>query len=143
MFEIVTERIDTDAVIGAVADPRTGATVSFLGTTRDHNEGRDVTVLEYEAYPEMAVAEMRKIGEEAQRRWPISRVAIVHRIGVVPVGEASVVIAVSAAHRGAAFEACHYVIDRLKEVVPIWKKEHFTGGEVWIGSQTGQRSGRP
>jgi len=82
---------------------------------------------------------MRKIGETARERWPVARVAIVHRIGVVPIGEASVVIAVSAAHRRAAFEACHFAIDRLKEVVPIWKKEHFDGGEVWIGSQTGQR----
>ena len=139
MFEIVTHPIDAEAVTAAVADPATGATCAFLGTTRDHNDGRAVTELEYEAYPEMAVAEMRKIGEEARRRWPISRIAIVHRIGVVPIGEASVVIAVSSAHRAAAFEACHFAIDRLKEVVPIWKKEHFDGGEVWIGSQTGQR----
>jgi molybdopterin synthase catalytic subunit len=80
---------------------------------------------------------MRKIGETATQRWPIARIAIVHRIGIVPIGEASVVIAVSSAHRRAAFEACHFAIDRLKEVVPIWKKEHFDGGEVWIGSQTG------
>jgi molybdopterin synthase catalytic subunit len=82
---------------------------------------------------------MRKIGDAARQRWPIERVAIVHRTGVVPIGEASVVIAVSAGHRRAAFEACHFAIDRLKEVVPIWKKEHFVGGEIWIGSQTGQR----
>src|SRR5262249_39931965 len=118
-------------------DPKTGATVTFIGTTRDHNDGRTVTRLEYEAYPEMALAEMRKIGELATQRWPIAAVAIVHRIGVVPIGDASVVIAVSAAHRRAAFEACHFAIDLLKEVVPIWKKEHFDGGEVWIGSQTG------
>lgn len=139
MFDIVTHRIDAEAVTAAVADPRAGAICTFIGTTRDHNEGRSVTELEYEAYPEMAVAEMRRIGGEAQRRWPIAHVAIVHRIGVVPIGEASVVIAVSAAHRVAAFEACHFAIDRLKEVVPIWKKEHFVGGEVWIGSQTGTR----
>ena len=106
--------------------------------TRDHNDGRAVTQLEYEAFPEMALAEMRKIGDEARRRWPVTAIAIVHRIGVVPIGEASVVIAVSSAHRAAAFEACHFAIDRLKEVVPIWKKEHFQGGEVWIGSQKGQ-----
>lgn len=137
MFEIVAHPIDDGAVTAAVADPATGATCTFLGTTRDHNDGRVVTELEYEAYPEMAIAELRKIGDEAKRRWPIARIAIVHRIGVVPIGEASVVIAVSAAHRVAAFEACHFAIDRLKEVVPIWKKEHFRGGEVWIGSQTG------
>jgi molybdopterin synthase catalytic subunit len=139
MFDVVTECIDTDAVIAAVADPGTGATVTFVGTTRDHNEGRRVMRLEYEAYPAMALAEMRRIGDTIRARWPVHRVAIVHRIGVVPLGEASVVIAVSAAHRHAAFDACHYAIDRLKEVVPIWKKEHFEGGEVWIGSQTGQR----
>ena len=139
MFEIVSQPIDAAAVTAAVADPTTGATCTFLGTTRDHNDGRTVTELEYEAYPEMAVAEMRKIGDEAKRRWPITHMAIVHRIGVVPIGEASVVIAVSSPHRVAAFEAFHFAIDRLKEVVPIWKKEHFDGGEVWIGSQKGEK----
>jgi len=145
MYEIVTHPIDLGAVTAAVADTGSGATVTFMGTTRDHNEGRRVTRLEYEAYPEMAVAEMRKIGETVQQRWPMTRIAIVHRIGVVPLGEASVVIAVSAGHRRAAFEACHFAIDRLKEVVPIWKKEHFDGGEVWIGSQLGERfeTGKP
>lgn len=139
MYEIVTRPIDVAAVAAAVTQPGTGATVTFIGTTRDRNDGRVVTQLEYEAYPEMALAEMRKIGEAAQQRWPVAQIAIVHRIGVVPIGEASVTIAVSAAHRHAAFEACHFAIDRLKEVVPIWKKEHFEGGEVWIGSQTGER----
>ena len=139
MFEIVAHPIDAALVSAAVANATTGATVTFIGTTRDHNDGRTVTRLEYEAYREMALAEMRKIGDVATQRWPIAAIAIVHRIGVVPIGEASVVIAVSAAHRAAAFEACHFAIDRLKEVVPIWKKEHFDGGEVWIGSQTGAR----
>ena len=139
MYEIVSRPIDVAAVTAAVAHPRAGATVTFLGTTRDHNDGRRVIRLEYEAYPEMALAEMRKIGDRARERWHIEQIAIVHRIGVVPIGEASVAIAVSAAHRAAAFEACHFAIDRLKEVVPIWKKEHFEGGEIWIGSQTGQR----
>jgi molybdopterin synthase catalytic subunit len=139
MYEIVSQPIDAAAVTAAVAHPGTGATVTFIGTTRYHNDGRRVIRLEYEAYPEMALTEMRRIGEIARQRWPIERVAIVHRIGVVPLGEASVVIAVSAGHREAAFAACHFAIDRLKEVVPIWKKEHFEGGEVWIGSQTGQQ----
>ena len=139
MYEIVSHPIEAAAVTAAVADTGTGATVTFIGTTRDHNDGRRVTRLEYEAYPDMAIAEMRKIGETAQQRWSITRIGIVHRIGVVPVGEASVVIAVSAGHRRAAFDACHFAIDRLKEVVPIWKKEHFEGGEIWIGSQTGER----
>jgi MoaE-MoaD fusion protein len=139
MIEIVAHPIDIAAVTAAVADPGTGATVTFIGTTRDHNDGRRVLQLEYEAYAEMALAEIRKIGATLRERWPVTHVAIVHRIGVVPLGEASVVIAVSAGHRGAAFDACRFAIDRLKEVVPIWKKEHFDGGEVWIGSQTGKR----
>lgn len=137
MFEIVSGPIDVGTVTAAVAHPAAGAMVTFLGTTRDHNDGRQVIRLEYEAYPAMAIAEMRKIGDTARQRWPIERIAIVHRIGVVPIGEASVAIAVSAGHRVAAFEACHFAIDRLKQVVPIWKKEHFEGGEIWIGSQTG------
>ena len=140
MFLIVAESIDLARVTAAVAAQRTGATVSFIGTTRDHNDGRRVIRLEYEAYSEMALTEMRKIGEQAKQQWPIEEIAIVHRVGVVPLGEASVVIAVSAGHRHAAFEACRFAIDRLKEVVPIWKKEHFEGGEVWIGSQTGPPS---
>ena len=143
MIEIVSRPIDVESVNAAVADPASGATVTFAGTTRDHNGGRRVLRLEYEAYPEMALEEMKKIAATARERWPIERIAMVHRIGVVPVGEASVVIAVSAAHRIAAFEACHWAIDRLKEVVPIWKKEFFEGGEVWIGSQTGCCHGGP
>ena len=139
MFDIVSQPIDLATLIAAVSGPTAGAVVTFLGTTRDHNDGRRVTQLEYEAYPEMAIAELRKIGATATQRWPIHAIAIVHRIGVVPIGEASVAIAVSSSHRVAAFEACHFAIDRLKEVVPIWKKEYFDGGEVWIGSQTGQR----
>ncbi len=138
MYQIVSLPIDVVAVTAAVAAPGSGATVTFLGTTRDRNDGRRVLRLEYEAYTEMALAEMRKIGEAAQRQWSIERVAIVHRIGVVPLGDASVVIAVSASHRHAAFEACHYAINRLKEIVPIWKKEYFEGGEIWIGAQTGK-----
>jgi len=138
MYQIVSGLIDVAAVTAAVARPSAGATVTFVGTTRDHNDGRRVSRLEYEAYTEMALAEMRRIGETAQQRWPIEKVAIVHRIGVVPLGEASVVIAVSAGHRRDAFEACHFAIDRLKEVVPIWKKEYFEGGEIWVGSQTGK-----
>ena len=143
MYDIVKVPIDPAVVNAAVADPGAGAVVTFIGTTRDHNDGRRVLRLEYEAYPEMALAEMRKIGETAAQRWPIMRIAIVHRIGVVPIGDASVDIAVSAGHRRAAFEACHFAIDRLKEVVPIWKKEHFEGGEMWIGSQTGRCFGSP
>ncbi len=135
---IVSEPIDVAPGTARVASAAAGAVCTFIGTTRDHNDGRRVLRLEYEAYPEMAIAEMEKIGRMARDRWPIEAIAITHRVGVVPIGEASVVIAVSAGHRKAAFEACHFAIDRLKEVVPIWKKEHFEGGEIWIGSQTGR-----
>jgi len=128
--------IDLAALEREVADPAAGAIVSFTGTTRRDNAGRIVTRLEYEAYEPMALSEMRKLAAEAGARWKIVRIAIAHRIGVVEIGETSVAIAVSAAHRGEAFEACRFAIDRLKEAVPIWKKEHFEGGEVWIGCQT-------
>jgi len=145
VFRIVRERIDLDALLAAVADPAAGAVVTFLGVTRNHNEGRQVRGLEYEAYPEMALRELERIGRQACERWPIRKIGIVHRVGPVPVGEASVAIAVSSAHRAAAFEACRFAIDRLKEIVPIWKKEYFEGGAVWIGSQDGQAypGGRP
>jgi MoaE-MoaD fusion protein len=128
--------IDVAALEREVADPAAGAIVSFTGTTRRDNAGRIVLRLEYEAYEPMALSEMRKLASEAIAKWKIVRIAIAHRIGVVEIGETSVAIAVSAAHRGEAFEACRFAIDRLKEVVPIWKKEHFEGGEIWIGCQT-------
>lgn len=130
------EPIDVAVLEREVADPAAGAIVSFTGTTRRDNAGRKVLRLEYEAYEPMALSEMRKLACEASARWKIVRIAIAHRVGVVEIGETSVAIAVSAAHRGEAFEACRFAIDRLKEIVPIWKKEHFEGGEVWIGCQT-------
>lgn len=136
-FAIDAAPIEPARLLAAVGDPAAGASVLFLGTTRDQNAGRRVTRLEYEAFGSMAVREMRQLARAARRRWPIRRVAMVHRVGVVPIGEASVGIAVSAAHRAEAFEACHWLIDRLKEIVPIWKKEHYRGGAVWIGAQQG------
>ncbi len=143
MFEITRKRIDLDGLTRAVADRRAGAVVTFVGTTRNHNVGRRVLRLEYEAYERMAKQEMRRLAKEAGTRWPITRVAMVHRIGVVPVGDASVAIAVSGGHRTEAFEACHWLIDRLKEIVPIWKKEHYRGGQIWIGPQQGGLPPRP
>jgi len=137
MFAITRDPIELAALTGAVADRRAGAVVAFVGTTRNHNAGRRVLRLEYEAYERMAKQEMRRLAKEAAERWPLHRVAMVHRIGVVPVGAASVAIAVSAGHRTEAFEACHWLIDRLKEIVPIWKKEHYRGGQTWIGPQQG------
>jgi molybdopterin synthase catalytic subunit len=137
VFRIVRRRIDLAALDRAARDPRAGAVVTFVGTTRNENAGRRVRRLEYEAFEPMATGEMRRLAAEAARRWTLRKVAMVHRIGVVPVGEASVAIAVAAGHRGEAFEACRWLIDRLKEVVPIWKKEHYRGGEIWIGAQQG------
>ncbi len=135
-INIVRSRIDVAALEAAVADPAAGAIATFVGTTRNENSGRRVLRLEYEAYEPMALSEMRKLAEEAFRRWGITRAAVTHRIGVVEIGEASVAIAVSAPHRAEAFSACRFLIDRIKEIVPIWKKEHFEGGEIWVGCQT-------
>jgi len=104
----------------------------FLGTTRNHSKGKKVVRLEYEAYSPMALRMMSEIESEIRKRWNIQKISIVHRIGAVPVMEASVAIAVSAAHRKEAFEACRYAIDELKKRVPIWKKEIFEDGEVWV-----------
>lgn len=135
MLRLTGEPIVLDELLAAVADPKAGAVVVFIGMTRDNNEGRHVERLEYEAYAGMAERELEKIAQEARERWAIARLAVVHRTGVVPIGMASVVIAVSAAHRGDAFSAARFTIDRLKEVVPIWKKEFFAGGAIWIGDQ--------
>jgi molybdopterin synthase catalytic subunit len=137
MFRITRTPIVLDRLLGAVRDPGAGAVVVFLGTTRNRNAGRRVVRLEYEAYERMALAEMRRLAAQAKRRWRLRRVAMAHRIGLVPVGQASVAIVVSAGHRAEGFAACRWLIDRLKEIVPIWKREHFRGGRVWIGAQQG------
>jgi molybdopterin converting factor subunit 1 len=135
-ISIERDGIDITLLQRAVAAPAAGAIITFAGTTRNDNMGRHVIRLDYEAYEPMALSEMRKLAIEAGERWKIVRIAIAHRIGTVAVGETSVAIAVAAAHRNEAFEACRFAIDRLKEVVPIWKKEYFEGGEVWVGCQT-------
>jgi len=137
LCKITDQTINLQELADFVADPTAGAMATFVGMTRDTNEGRQVVRLEYECYAGMAEKEMHKIAEEALTRWPIKKVAMIHRIGRVDIGEASVAIAVSSGHRHAAFEACHYAINQLKETVPIWKKELYEGGELWIGSQTG------
>jgi molybdopterin synthase catalytic subunit len=111
-----------------------GAVVTFVGTVREASDGREVHGLQYEAYEEMAETTMERIASEAFEKWPIGRVLIAHRVGKLPVGEVSVVIAVSAPHRGEAFDACEFCIDTLKQTVPIWKKEHFADGDsAWVG----------
>jgi molybdopterin synthase catalytic subunit len=138
MFRVTQEPIDLPALVQYVSDPEAGAIVPFIGTTRNNNEGRKVIALDYEAYPEMAEKELARIGADAAKQWPICRMAIVHRLGPVQIGEASVIIAVSSPHRDAAFAASRYAIEEIKKTVPIWKKEVYEGGEVWIGTQTGQ-----
>jgi molybdopterin synthase catalytic subunit len=133
MFKIVDGPIDELALESAVRTDADGAVIVFRGVARRHSRGRDVVHLEYEAYPEMAEKVMSQIGDEMKTRWPISRVAIVHRTGVLEIGQASVVIAVSAPHRAEAFQAAQYAIDRLKQIVPIWKKEVWSDGSQWIG----------
>jgi len=127
------EPLDPRAVEATVAHPGAGAVVTFQGAVRNRTGEHDVTHLDYEAYDGMAQRVLQQVGEEAEARWPGVRVAVAHRTGRVEVGEVSVVIAVSSPHRDAAFEACRYVIERLKQDVPIWKKEVDTNGEAWIG----------
>ncbi len=133
VIDIVEGRIDTEKLIAGISGTAAGGTAVFIGTTRTPSGGREVRYLEYEAYRPMAVRQMTAIAETALSRWPLAGVCAVHRIGKVGVGEASVVIVVSAVHRAEAFEACRYIIDTLKKDVPIWKKEVFADGDAWAG----------
>ena len=133
MYRIIDRPISADELGELVADPAAGGICVFLGVVRDTTRGRRVRYLEYEAHVPMAESKMKEIGGELAERFGLHRVAMVHRIGRLAIGEASVGIAVAAPHRRMAFEACQYAIDRLKTVVPIWKKEVFEDGEVWVG----------
>ena len=124
--------IDGQALIRSVQTDGDGAVALFLGTVRDHNEGRKVTGLEYSAYEEMALQELARVRDQALEQFEITRAAVVHRLGALEIGATSVAVAVAAPHRAAAFEACRFMIDTLKRTVPIWKKETFEDGEVWI-----------
>lgn len=117
-----------------VGTPDAGGTVVFIGTVRNRTRNKSVVRLEFEAYAPMAVSEMQKIAEQARARFPVRKIAIHHRTGILEIGDIPVVIAVSAAHRAAAFEACQYCIDTLKQTVPIWKKEIYEDGEVWVAA---------
>ncbi len=132
MVRLQEEPIRIEELIAEVRSDEAGAVALFVGTVRSSNRGRGVLHLEYEAYPEMAEREMQKIADEAAARWPGTRVAIAHRTGCLQIGEAAVVIVAAAPHRAEAFEACRYAIDRLKQTVPIWKKEVATDGEYWV-----------
>lgn len=136
-FEVVDTPLSADAVMGKVVHPRAGAVALFVGVVREYTGERRTVHLEYDAYREMAVREMDRIAREAAARWPGVRLAMSHRVGTLAVGEASVIVAAAAPHRGEAFAAARYAIDRLKETVPIWKKERWEDGEEWVGPQTG------
>jgi MoaE-MoaD fusion protein len=132
-FRLVEGPLDIAAVLREVEDPEAGAVASFVGTVRRHSRGRDVEYLDYEAYEEMAEPMLSRLGDELTERHGLCAVAIHHRLGRVDIGEASVVIAVSAPHRSAALDACREAIETLKTTVPLWKKEVYAGGEEWIG----------
>jgi len=133
MIELTDKPIDTDAVLRHVGSSKAGAVVLFLGTTREQTGGRQTDSLDYECYPKMAQRKLAELEEEARSRWAIVECAIVHRLGHLELEEASVAIAVSAPHRGDAFDAGRWLIDRIKEVVPIWKKENWADGDSeWV-----------
>jgi molybdopterin synthase catalytic subunit len=131
--EITRGVISVDRLLAATTRPDCGALALFVGTTRDHHQGRKVESLSYEAYEPMALTALEAIEREAAARFQIAICRIVHRLGEVPIIESSVMVAVAAAHRGPAFEACRWAMDELKRTVPIWKKEHYAeGGEAWV-----------
>ncbi len=133
MISLTYEPIDHRALIEQVRRPDCGAVVTFLGTVRDLTDGKVTVALDYEAYPGMAEKKMAEIERETRQRWPVGEMVMVHRLGHLAVGEVSVAVAVSCPHRAAAFEACRYAIDRLKELVPIWKKENWADGTTeWV-----------
>jgi molybdopterin converting factor subunit 1 len=137
LYELTETVINTQSVLDKVISPNHGASLVFVGTTREWTEGMRTVHLEYEAYAPMALQSLKQIGDEIQDKWPGTRTAITHRLGKVDIAETSVIIAVSGPHRGATYEASRYAIERLKEIVPIWKKEVWEDGSEWKGHQTG------
>ncbi|MBI3951936.1 MAG: molybdenum cofactor biosynthesis protein MoaE [Acidobacteria bacterium] len=131
-FLLTREPIDMPGLIKRLLQNQDGAVVVFEGVVRDHSMGKAVLYLEYEAYEPMALKMIETIGREVHEKWPIDRVGMIHRLGRMEIGETSVAIVVTSAHRRPAFEACHYAIDRLKKIVPIWKREYFADGAVWV-----------
>lgn len=138
---ITPEPLDLAAATAAVADAKAGAVCSFLGVVRNHNEGKAVERLSYEAYAAMAEKVMERLVAQARQRWDFHRAALQHRTGELAIGEASVLVAVSASHREEAFAACRFLIDRLKEEAPIWKKEFYADGAAWLENAATPPSG--
>ncbi len=135
IFEITREPIDIASLRARLLEGSSGAVVIFDGVARNNTRGRPTLYLEYEGYTEMAIKTMEQIGREVHEQWPINRVGIIHRLGRIEITESSVVICVTSAHRRVAFEACQYAINRLKKIVPIWKKEYFEDGAVWVENE--------
>ena len=135
-FRVTFDPLDATRTAAAVAAPDCGAIATFIGLVRDNNLDRRVRYLDYECYQPLAVKSFERIAAEAATRWPGARLAIVHRIGPLQVGEASVVISAASPHRADAFAACRYAIERIKQIAPIWKREHFEGGDSWIEGAT-------
>ena len=138
LVAVTAAPLDLQALTAEVARDAAGdgAIASFSGLVRNHNQGRKVLFLEYEAYEPLAVRALTRIVDEAREEWPGTRVAVHHRIGRLEIGEASIIIVAASPHRGDAFAACRYTIERVKQIVPIWKHEHFEGGEVWLEGAT-------
>jgi molybdopterin synthase catalytic subunit len=132
---ITRDRIATEKILRELEQPEDGAAVVFEGIVRNNTRGRQTLFLDYEAYEEMALKQMEELARKALSQYPVREVQVVHRVGRLEVGEASVVIVVASAHRGPAFEACRWLIDTLKKTVPIWKKEHFADGAVWADGE--------
>ncbi len=133
-IQILDTSLSEKVCLDFVSHPRAGGIVNFIGTVRNQTQGKEVTKLEFEAYIPMAISEMRKIAERAAQQWPVQKMAIHHRVGTLGIGEIAVIISVACPHRKAAFEACSFAIDTLKETVPIWKKEFFRDGAVWVAA---------
>jgi molybdopterin synthase catalytic subunit len=132
MFGIQSEPLDPAPLVDAVRRDDAGAVALFYGIVRNENLGRSVQYLEYDAYPEMALKKMREVADEVRAKFPVAAVGVLHRIGRLEIGETSLLVAVSSGHRKDAFEACHYAVDRIKQIVPVWKKEVWSDGSEWI-----------
>ena len=142
MIRITQEPLDVQFISDSVRRETDGAVVTFQGTTRLYTRDKRVISLEYEAYQEMAEKKMAEIAQEIRHRWNLEDIALCHRIGRVEVGETSLVVAIASPHRKEAFDAARYAVDRIKEMVPIWKKEIFEDGEVWVGSESAEHPAR-
>lgn len=142
VITIQDQSIDSAALLAQVSDPACGAAALFLGIVRDHHEGKSVRYLEYEAYKPMAEKVLAEIAEEIGKRWDVRKMALVHRVGRLEIGETAVAVVVSTPHRKDSFEACRYGIDEIKVRAPIWKKEYYVGGEHWVQNCKGCQDAR-